>query len=198
VNKNILHKSLRHDSKGMESNATKSVPAPVINLQDICLGINTNDLMDELAAEYFKLHKADTSVREVTPSEENYPGWTQILNEFTSWQWVYGKTPKFTVSNTITAPSELFGLNHITVKLQTYHGLVENVQIEPADLSFDNAAMQQRILEAVIGQPFCVGTSSQAASDVVSSLGLDSGSIELRRVEFILSAINETVESVNK
>jgi len=68
-------------------------------------------------------------ITEIDPSnEEHFPGITAMKEELQDWQWIYGKTPRFSVTFSTTLSSK-----DISVKITSYHGLIEDTDIHCDD-----------------------------------------------------------------
>uniref|UniRef100_A0A2H8TEX0 Lipoyltransferase 1, mitochondrial n=2 Tax=Melanaphis sacchari TaxID=742174 RepID=A0A2H8TEX0_9HEMI len=61
----------------------------------------------------------DQGFNYVTPNEQTFPGFNEIKNEMESWEWRYGRTPKFNI--TVKSNDE-----H-SVILSVKNGIIENV-----------------------------------------------------------------------
>ncbi|KAI8764665.1 lipoyltransferase 1, mitochondrial [Biomphalaria glabrata] len=101
VDQGMLLKSLDSPMLGVESKATKSVPSSVMNLKDKVPEM-TFELLSEVIGQHFlsgshSPHNAD-KFEFIHPLDNiKYPGVDKILARLLSWQWIYGKTPAFTI-----------------------------------------------------------------------------------------------------
>ncbi|KAK0044911.1 lipoyltransferase 1 mitochondrial [Biomphalaria pfeifferi] len=101
VDQGMLLKSLDSPMLGVESKATKSVPSSVMNLKDKVPEM-TFELLSEVIGQHFlsgshSSHNAD-KFEFIHPLDNiKYPGVDKILAQLLSWQWIYGKTPAFTI-----------------------------------------------------------------------------------------------------
>ncbi|XP_044142693.1 lipoyltransferase 1, mitochondrial [Bufo gargarizans] len=94
----LLPLVLQSPYDGILSNATPSVPSLVRNLCQAHSSLTCEAVMDAVAKEYSFLYKDKPGVHEVDPSDETlFPGITKKKKELCTWDWIYGKTPKFDV-----------------------------------------------------------------------------------------------------
>lgn len=85
-----------HD--GIQSNATPSVPSLVKNLSQAHSSLTCEAVMDAVTKEYSFQFDDKPNVHLVDPRDETlFPGITQKKKELCTWDWIYGKTPKFNV-----------------------------------------------------------------------------------------------------
>ena len=91
-----LHQALNNPASDIiNTNATKSVRSPVENL---ITHDNNDDIIDEIETAIASEFSVDSDIVDVDPSEENYEGLENIVNNYQSWRWTFGKSPKFTIN----------------------------------------------------------------------------------------------------
>jgi lipoyltransferase 1 len=119
VNSNKLHLSdaLVKDEAEIVSNATKSVRSPIKNLTDVNRNVNIPQLLSAIGYEYLRtdaielndegqdLLQKQRGFQLINPTEKWFPGLTELRETFASWDWRFGKTPKFTVQKDIQLKS---------------------------------------------------------------------------------------------
>ncbi|KAG9492334.1 hypothetical protein GDO78_000705 [Eleutherodactylus coqui] len=89
---------LRSPYDGIQSNATPSVPSLVKNLSQAHPSLTCEAVMDAVANEYSLQYDDKPNVHVVDPRDEMlFPGITHKKKELCTWDWIYGKTPKFDV-----------------------------------------------------------------------------------------------------
>ena len=113
VDTRSLHLALNNPASAViETNATASVRSPVENLanMDTQGPGHTETLIrniEQAVAELFVEDEedGDAEIVEVDPEDEvRYPGVGEIARHSASWDWVFGKSPKFTVGGlTVTS-----------------------------------------------------------------------------------------------
>ena len=75
------------------TNATKSIRSPVENLASNFQHENlTGEIERSIAAEF-----SLADIIDIEPTEENFPGLDKIIAGFQSWNWIFGKSPKFDI-----------------------------------------------------------------------------------------------------
>lgn len=63
----------------------------------------------------------------------------QIINKFCSWDWNFGKTPKFTVTRTFDVPINDDKIHRLNLSLEIQNGIVEEIRMSlPAGLVSTN------------------------------------------------------------
>ncbi|XP_006638989.2 lipoyl amidotransferase LIPT1, mitochondrial [Lepisosteus oculatus] len=94
----VLAAVLKGACQGIKSNATPSVPSPVLNLTDIDPSLDCGAVTEAVAAEYAAHHGLEPRVAPVDPRDESsLPGIGGLTRALQAWEWVYGKTPRFSV-----------------------------------------------------------------------------------------------------
>ncbi|XP_075706437.1 lipoyl amidotransferase LIPT1, mitochondrial [Rhinoderma darwinii] len=94
----LLPLVLQSPYDGIQSNATPSVPSLVKNLSQAYSSLTCEAVMDAVAKEYSLRYDDKPYVQVVDPRDETlFPGITQKKKELYTWDWIYGKTPKFEV-----------------------------------------------------------------------------------------------------
>lgn len=94
VNKKLLNEALQKSNLLIQSNATKSVRSNIMNLIEKHPSITVERLIKDCKEEYLK---DGGDFQFVDPEEIHFPGITFLKNHFTSWEWLYGRSPRFLV-----------------------------------------------------------------------------------------------------
>lgn len=109
TDKSRLKDALIKEDVQIESRATKSVRSPVKNLIDANRHVNIPQLQTAIGYEFLRTAATtlDDGGRElvmtqrgfqlINPTEKWYPGLSTLRDQFVSWDWRFGKTPKFSV-----------------------------------------------------------------------------------------------------
>ena len=91
------------------SRATASVRTPIRNLCDVNRTVSVPALLSAVGYEFLRTAAtaledggSDQAMKQrgfqlVNPTEKWFPGISELCAEFSSWDWVIGKTPKFSV-----------------------------------------------------------------------------------------------------
>lgn len=111
--KSRLKDALIKEDVQIESRATKSVRSPVKNLIDVNRHVNIPQLQTAIGYEFLRtaatvledggreLAMTQRGFQLINPTENWYPGLLAIREQFASWDWRFGKTPKFSILKTI-------------------------------------------------------------------------------------------------
>ncbi|XP_048091088.1 lipoyltransferase 1, mitochondrial [Alosa alosa] len=129
ADRSVLSSVLKSSSQGIKSNATPSVPSPVKNLFDEDSTLDSDTIMTALACQYNDEFGYDSVVYAVHPGDEEcWPGIQNMAQELQTWEWVYGKTPKFSVCTSFDIQSESSRAN-VMLNLDIKNGIIENCVI---------------------------------------------------------------------
>lgn len=100
------------------SKATTSVRSPIKNLADVNKNVNVQSLLTAIGYEFLRTpaDKLADGGRElvmqqrgfqlINPTEKWFPGLSELRENFASWDWRFGKTPKFSVQKNIELKSD--------------------------------------------------------------------------------------------
>ncbi|XP_065323671.1 uncharacterized protein LOC135930811 [Gordionus sp. m RMFG-2023] len=115
----------------IECKATKSVRSKVENLININPTVDQDTIIKYIAKSYLSFYKnTENNIFEIEPNEKNFPGIYKAIQEFKSWEWLYGKTPKFSLSlifdNDIIPLLNRFNM----VKYNIEHGYITQIVIK--------------------------------------------------------------------
>ncbi|XP_067629150.1 lipoyl amidotransferase LIPT1, mitochondrial isoform X2 [Eurosta solidaginis] len=109
TDKSNLDKFLSKEKINYISNSTPSVRSPIKNLREVNRNVNVSQLISAVGYEYLRtlaIHLEDGGHQQImkqrgfqliNPTEKWFPGINDLRTEFNSWNWIYGKTPKFSV-----------------------------------------------------------------------------------------------------
>ncbi|XP_076045448.1 lipoyl amidotransferase LIPT1, mitochondrial-like isoform X2 [Oratosquilla oratoria] len=130
---NQLKLALQGD-KSITSKATVSIPSPVQNLKALNEDLSVEKLLESVGKKYLEMGVMERSQCSlgftlINPSDDWFPGLGGIKAEMESWQFLYGKTPRFTVTRRLHLPESLSG-GDVLVSVQSYHGIIEEVKAE--------------------------------------------------------------------
>ncbi|XP_023949152.1 lipoyltransferase 1, mitochondrial isoform X2 [Bicyclus anynana] len=131
-----------------ETNATVSTPSPVVNLADMDNKVTVEALQTAIGYEYLRtpaLRLDDGGERQilkqrgfqfVNPTDDWFPGLSELKNELGSWDWSFGKTPEFTVSRSFPVPAELLApskvysaAQELVITMTVGKGLIDDVTL---------------------------------------------------------------------
>lgn len=126
TDRSLLSSVLQSNCRGIKSNATPSVPSPVRNLLDEDPTLDSSAIMEAIASRYSTEFGFHGPVISVDPSVDDLmPGIHEMAAELKTWEWIYGRTPKFSICTSFVAEGTSIGLN-IDVK----NGIVEKCDMD--------------------------------------------------------------------
>lgn len=154
ADKFILSSVLKSPYSGIISNATPSVPALVKNLFEEDPTLTCEMLMDAIAEEYAIHHQIDRQIIIINPANETeFPGILNKSRELQGWDWLYGKTPKFSISTYFPITDEQSCLE-IKVNMDVKNGRIETCNIDVPQYWLP-PAMCDELKNNLIGSKFC-------------------------------------------
>ncbi|XP_061897386.1 lipoyltransferase 1, mitochondrial [Entelurus aequoreus] len=156
ADQSALSTVFRSSCQGLRSNATPSVPSPVANLLDVDPSMQWEELLDALANQYSAEFGVSSAKNPVSPADESaFPGVSRVAAELRGWDWMFGKTPKFSVQTLLTmtdntSSAECTALLCVEVK----SGVIDKCHLDlPPDwLPPGLSSKVSRVLE---GEQFC-------------------------------------------
>ncbi|KAM4047055.1 lipoyl amidotransferase LIPT1, mitochondrial [Anomaloglossus baeobatrachus] len=150
----LLPVVLRSPYDGIHSNATPSVPSLVKNLSHAYPSLTCEAVMDAVAKEYRFLYNDKPNIHVVHPSDEAFfPGITQKIKELCTWDWIYGKTPKFDIQKT-------FQIFHKGIVVDGHLSIsIKNGCIESCSLVLPSHWLSEQscseLQDSLVGSKFC-------------------------------------------
>ncbi|XP_019380587.1 PREDICTED: lipoyltransferase 1, mitochondrial [Gavialis gangeticus] len=168
----LLSSVLKSPYKGIKSNATPSVPASVKNLFEEDPTLTCQIVMDAIAAEYAICHQIDHRVTLINPTDETvFPGINNKTKELQSWEWIYGKTPKFSISTCFNMVYKHSFLE-VKVDMDIKHGRIEVCNINLPE-EWLPPALCGELEKNLIGSKFCPSEMTALASALLRSCPQD-------------------------
>ncbi|XP_036397208.1 lipoyltransferase 1, mitochondrial [Megalops cyprinoides] len=154
ADKILLSAVLKSTCQGITSNATPSVPSQVKNLMDEDPTLDCDMIMEALASQYNLEFGLKGPVTLVDPTDElSMPGIRNMALELQTWEWVYGRTPKFSVSTCFEVSCETSSTN-VTLNMDVKNGIIETCTIElPHD--WLPTAICKDLSTLLVGSKFC-------------------------------------------
>ncbi|KAL3246019.1 hypothetical protein MRX96_057992 [Rhipicephalus microplus] len=190
VNTTVLHQVLGGRYSNIDSKASPSVRASVMNLKELCPRLTVESLSASLAARFVRQHQDEDTrpnqgVHSVDPAEEHFPGIDAMCEKLQTWNWIFGKTPKFTIFESFSLPAsqassldlgDALGLNAVVkVALTSYHGLLEDIRVTP---SLRNRELLSVIRDGIRGVRFLQSDIAEAFRKIRYSNSGDSATLE--------------------
>ncbi|XP_070813801.1 lipoyl amidotransferase LIPT1, mitochondrial [Chaetodon trifascialis] len=178
ADRSALAAVLRPSCPGIHSNATPSVPSPVANLQDHAPTLQWEELLDALVHQYNAEFSFDAASTLVNPADESaFPGLGRAAAELRSWDWIFGKTPKFSVQTLLELTDDQSSARSAArLHMEVKNGVIESCELDvladwlPQGLSGELSGV-------LVGERFC---RHRAAAAVVALLRSESGELQNR------------------
>ncbi|KAB1256800.1 Lipoyltransferase 1; mitochondrial [Camelus dromedarius] len=145
---------LKSPYQGIRSTATASIPASVKNLMEKDPTLTCEVVINAIAAEYAACHQIDNHITLINPADEMlFPGINSKAKELQTWEWVYGKTPKFSINTSFNVQYQQSHLE-IKVSIDIKNGRIDMCNIEAPDhwLPLEICA---KLNSSFIGSKFC-------------------------------------------
>ncbi|CAK9823180.1 Lipoyltransferase 1, mitochondrial [Anthophora retusa] len=142
VNKTALSLALERKEDGIETNATASTRSPIKNLIDVNSHIKMDKLINAIGWEFLRtdalvledggqdLIQRQKGFQFINPTEDWFPGLDELISVFRSWEWNYGKTPKFTVTRVLDVPTEGNKVHQFNLTLEIQNGIIEEIRMK--------------------------------------------------------------------
>nr|XP_016928651.1 lipoyltransferase 1, mitochondrial [Drosophila suzukii] len=141
ANKLHLGESLVREPANYISRATASVPSQIRNLVDVNRMVNVAQLRSAVGYEY--LRTAATTLEDggstqtmkqrgfqlINPTEKWFPGIEELRSNYSSWDWVIGKTPKFTVQKDLEVKGDEQDMK-LKLSVEVEAGLMKEIGIQ--------------------------------------------------------------------
>lgn len=111
-----------------QSTATPSVRSEVANLTSAEPGATYSAVCAAIAEHFYDVHcvTQNRKVVEVDPDDEKtFPGISEMRHELKSWEWVYGKSPQFSIT-----ADQSFEFGKMVFSCNVIHGNISNCSIQ--------------------------------------------------------------------
>ncbi|XP_061081496.1 lipoyltransferase 1, mitochondrial [Conger conger] len=169
----LLSPVLKSTCRGIRSNATPSVPSPVKNLVDVDPTLDCDSIMEAVASQYSEEFGLNGSVMLVDPTDELcLPGIRKMATELQKWEWMFGKTPKFSVSTCFEVSYEA-STTKVRLNMDVKNGIIETCSIElPQD--WLPSAVCHELNAVLVGCKFCPSEVAVLTSAVLRTTPLNS------------------------
>ena len=144
VDRNILAKCLS-SSFLADSKATRSIPSHVKNMKEEAPDMTFHNLVHVVSQHYLPLEE---KIVFIDPTDESkFPGITAIITRLKSWDWIFGKTPPFTISrsfvkgfasvnNAFSLATESNGIISkypiymLQINIEIMHGVIQGIDVK--------------------------------------------------------------------
>ncbi|XP_060607008.1 lipoyltransferase 1, mitochondrial-like [Ruditapes philippinarum] len=148
VDKQRLKSILNSNLEGISSKATASLKMSVTNLADHFPDVDYTSLVDVIS-EHFVHNNQTKRIQSVNPLDENlFDGVEKHLAELKSWEWIFGKTPPFSIERTFY--SKRNNMNVLNVNVDVTKGRIHNLKLEELNI-LNNTKVGRSFLTLRIG-----------------------------------------------
>lgn len=140
-NKQNLSQSLAKDETEVITKATASVRSPIKNITDVNRHCNVPQLLSAIGYEFLRTpatELADGGREQVmkqrgfqllNPTEKWFPGLSAIRDNYASWDWRFGRTPKFSVQKTVQLKSDDAKYLELKLNVTVEKGLITDINL---------------------------------------------------------------------
>ncbi|XP_048348645.1 lipoyltransferase 1, mitochondrial [Sphaerodactylus townsendi] len=168
TDKSILSSVLKSPYNGIKSNATPSIPALVKNLQEEDPTLTCEMLLEAIAEQYAAHYHADNRIYVINPANEGeFPGISNKARELQAWDWIYGKTPKFSISTCLNIADEQSCLD-VKINMDIKNGKIETCNIGVSE-HWLPLMMCDKLKDSLIGSKFCPSETMAVANALLST-----------------------------
>ncbi|XP_056157198.1 lipoyltransferase 1, mitochondrial [Lampris incognitus] len=187
----LLSALLKPSCPDIQSNATASIPSPVTNLLDEDPTLDPDIILNAVVRQYSTEFGCSGLVRPIDPSDEvMFPGIDKMEEELRSWEWRFGRTPRFSIHTSLelrddTPPSCVTAALSMEVK----NGVIERCEVQvpshwlPEELCEEFGSL-------LVGSRFCPANTAAVAATMLRSV------CEGKEVERRLHQLCQSVISV--
>ena len=112
--------------------------------------------VSNLIVNFIKKHNfffQNKNLQWIEPSDIQFPGFQKIYDEISDWEWIYGRTPKFSLKRHFVKNMEYFIEHSVTIDIEMDKGRITNINI---DTNFNEtfSKIEPIILDNFIGSKF--------------------------------------------
>ncbi|XP_076755812.1 lipoyltransferase 1 isoform X2 [Xylocopa sonorina] len=180
VNKTALSLALERTQNNIETNATTSMRSPIKNLIDVNRHIRMDKLITAVGWEYLRtkalvledggqdLIQRQKGFQYINPTEEWFPGLNKLISEFSSWEWNYGKTPKFTVTRVLDVPGQDNKVHRFNLTLEIQNGIIEEIKMRlPVGLVTNDFSQDASVITNLRGTRY----DHEVMENIIAAIG---------------------------
>ncbi|OAD58945.1 Lipoyltransferase 1, mitochondrial [Eufriesea mexicana] len=180
VNKTTLGLALEKKEDGIETNATASTRSPIRNLIDVNSHIQMDKLITAIGWEYLRtkalvledggqnLIQRQKGFQFINPTEDWFPGLDELTSQFRSWEWNFGKTPKFLVTRVVDVPTQDNKVHQFRLTLEIQNGIIEEIKIRlPAALVSNEFSQDANMITNLRGTKY----DHEVIENIITTIG---------------------------
>ncbi|CAG2246464.1 LIPT1 [Mytilus edulis] len=152
---------------GVHSRATQSLKSLVKNLSDSIPGVTYDSLVDVIGQQFLQERKILT-ISVYKSIRSTVPGLQKIYDELCDWEWIYGRTPNFSLTRHFVKNLEYYIEHQITVNVNIEKGRIAKIDI---DTNFNETYLKMRplIQEHLIGTRFWLNDLQMSLNTIKQS-----------------------------
>ncbi|XP_029168266.1 lipoyltransferase 1, mitochondrial [Nylanderia fulva] len=179
VNKSNLSSILERKENDIITNATTSTRSTIKNLSDINRNIQMDKLLSAIGWEFMRTKalvledgiydlRQQKGFQYINPTEDWFPGIDNFVSEFRSWDWNFGKTPKFTVTRTLDVPAQDGKTHRLNLSFEILDGIVEEIRMSlPAGLVSTDFDQDASVISNLRGTRY----SHEVTENIINEIG---------------------------
>ncbi len=165
VDKNRVNSLLRSTVEGLKSNATESVRAQVKNLCEMNPQVSYRGVCEAIAEEYVKSFDCHAGIEQIRdPTEDEFPGISKCLEDLRSWEWTFGKTPKFSIARIFSGYMLNTHMN-LDLKFEVHKGCLQNIEMSLMGCEFPSQTCEV-FIHTLTGVRFCPNEICNAVQNI--------------------------------
>ncbi|XP_047356063.1 lipoyltransferase 1, mitochondrial isoform X3 [Vespa velutina] len=152
---------------GIKTNATTSTRSSIKNLTEVNSKVEIDKLIDTLGWEYLRTKplvledggydhiQEQKGFQLINPTEDWFPGIDKLREEFCSWEWIYGRTPQFSITKDFDMPAPNGNLYRVNLTLEIQKGIIEEIRMSlPANLASSNLNQNANVFTNLRGMRY--------------------------------------------
>ncbi|XP_046838246.1 lipoyltransferase 1, mitochondrial isoform X3 [Vespa crabro] len=152
---------------GIKTNATTSTRSSIKNLTEVNSKVEIDKLIDTLGWEYLRTKpllledggydhiQEQKGFQLINPTEDWFPGIDKLREEFCSWEWIYGRTPQFSITKDFDMPAPNGNLYRVNLTLEIQKGIIEEIRMSlPANLASPDLNQNANVLTNLRGMRY--------------------------------------------
>ncbi|XP_033322060.2 lipoyltransferase 1 isoform X1 [Megalopta genalis] len=180
VNKSALSLALETNKDGIKTNATASTRSPVKNLIDVNSHICMDKLINAIGWEYLRtkalvledggqdLIQQQKGFQYINPTEDWFPGLDELVSQFRSWEWNYGKSPMFSITRELDLVARDSKVHRFNLTLEIQNGVVEEIKMRlPAGLVSNNFSQDASVISNLRGTRY----DHEITESIITAIG---------------------------
>ncbi|XP_013879772.1 lipoyl amidotransferase LIPT1, mitochondrial [Austrofundulus limnaeus] len=168
ADRSALSSLLRPSCPHIQSNATPSIPSPVTNLTDHAPSLEWEELLDALVQQYNREFGLSCMSTMVDPTNESsFPGVSNMAAELRSWEWTFGKTPKFSIETQLELMDEQLDARcSASLHMEVKSGRVESCRLDITE-DWLPLKLSKQLTDILIGERFCPHRVAASAAELL-------------------------------